>query len=136
MPLSTLSAVVTLPTETSHVGSRSTRICCMLVYTLHVGTMRPRSCTVVVCGRANHWRLVADKWVLTMKWSSHDIVRFSTVVEASLSSEEVISLGGEREIGCMASEMVGSWSKSLGGSGDNVAADVVTERLRLHAASD
>ena len=98
--------------------------------------MRPRPCTVVVCGRANHWRLVADKWVLTMKWSSHDIVRSSTVVEAFFSSEEVLPLAGECETGCMASEMVGSCSKSLGGSGDNVAADVVTERLWLHATSD
>ena len=98
--------------------------------------MRPRPCTVVVCGRANHWRLVADKWDLTMKWSSHDIVRFSTVVEASFSSEEVISLAGEHETGRMASAMVGSWSKSLGGSGDNVAADVVTEGLWLHATSN
>lgn len=98
--------------------------------------VRPMPCTAGVCGRANHWRLVADKWVLTMKWSSHDIVRFSTVVEASFSSEEMIPLAGERETGCMASEMVGSWSKSLGGSGDNVFAEVETERLWLHAASD
>ena len=96
----------------------------------------PRPRTVGVCGRANHWRLVADKWVLTMKWSSHDIVQFSTVVEASFSFEEVIPLAGERETGCMASEIVRSWSKSLGGSGDNVVADVETERLLLHAASD
>ena len=71
-----------------------------------------------------------------MKWSSHDIVRFSTVVETSFSFEEVIPLAGERETVCIASDMVGSWSKSLGGSGDNVVADVETERLLLHAASD
>lgn len=71
-----------------------------------------------------------------MKWSSHDIVWFSTVVEASFSSAEVIPLAGEREIGCMASEMVGSWSKSLGGSGDNEFADVETERLLLNTAID
>ena len=96
--------------------------------------LRPR--TVGVCGRANHWRLVADKWVLTMKWSSHDIVRFSTVAKTSFSSEEVTLLAWERETVCIASDMVGSWSKSLGGSGDNVVADVETERLVLHAASD
>ena len=136
MLLSTLSAVLALPTKTSYVGSRSIPICCMLIYVFYVGTMRPRPCTVVVCGLANPGRLVADKWVLMMKWSSHDIVRSSTVVEASFSSEEVTPLAGEGETVCMASEMVGSWSKSLGGSGDNVAADVVTERLWLHAISD
>ncbi len=98
--------------------------------------VRPRPRAVRVCGRANHWRLVADKWVLTMKWSSHDIVRFSTVVEASFSSDEVIPLAGERDTVCKASEMVGSWSTLLEGSGDTVVADVETERLWLHAASD
>lgn len=96
----------------------------------------PRPRTVGVCGRANHWRLVADKWVLTIKWSSHDIVRFSTVVETPFSSEEVTPLAGEHATVCIASDMVGSWSKSLGGSGDNVVAEVETERLLLHAASD
>ena len=96
----------------------------------------PRPCTVGVCGRVSHWRLVDDKWVLTMKWSSHDIVRLSTVVEASFSFGEVLPVAGECETGCMASEMVGSWSKSLGGSGDNVMADVETERLLLHEPSD
>ena len=96
----------------------------------------PRPRTVGTCGRANHWRLVADKWVLTMKWSSHDMVRFSTVVESSFSSEEVTPLPGERETICIASDMVGGWSKSLGGSGDNVLTDAETERLLLYAASD
>ena len=96
----------------------------------------PRPRTVGVCGRASQWRLVADKWVLTIKWSSHDIVRFSTVVETSFSSEEVTPLAGERKNVCIASEVVGSWSKSLGGSGDNEVADVETERLLLHAVSD
>ena len=94
-------------------------------------SVRPRPRTVGVCGRANHWRLVVAKWVLRMKWPSHDSVRFSTVVEASISSEEVVPLAGERETVCLASEIVGSWSKSLGGSGDNVTADVETERLWL-----
>ena len=80
--------------------------------------------------------MVADKWVLTMKWSSHDIVWFSTVVEASFSSGEVIPLDEEREIGCMASEIIGSWSKSSGGSGDDVFAEVETERLLLNTAID
>ena len=70
-----------------------------------------------------------------MKSSSHDIVRFSTVV-ASFSFGEVLPLAGECVSACMASEMVGSWSKSLGGSGDNVIADVETERLLLQEPSD
>ena len=70
-----------------------------------------------------------------MNWSSHDIARPSTIVEASFSFGEVLPFAGECETGCMASEIVGSWSKSLGGSGDNVVEDVETERLLLYAAS-
>ena len=96
----------------------------------------PRPRTVGVCGRAIHWRLIADKWVLMMKCSSHDIVPFSTVFEASFSYGKVFPLARKCVTGCMASEMVGSWSKSLGGSGDNVVAEVETERLLLQAASN